>query len=138
MIKGSIDPQIGVKERVLVVDADLLYLRMERKRTWFPWLKELKVTFTPMTKKLVAFMRSDEDMFDRVIIAVVGKWQDAQYAVQTLQLQYTVVEFYDEDSYKVWLEIQNPVVHLAQLWRRYYCKTSLWCEESFLDKRLEK
>jgi len=124
MRKGDIAPDVTEDIKSLVVDWDLLFSVK---------YKFLRIGFYPVfdeyNRKVIRFLKSVDRDFEKVIIGVVAKGFNKKTKIDyvlnnVLFIPYTIISFENEEIYKSWLNIINPVIHLAGIKRRYYHNTA--------------
>jgi hypothetical protein len=130
MIKGDINPRFG-KKRVLVIDGDLLFTMQRVREKWWRSPKKFIVT-SEDARKVLSFLEVAIQRFDDILIGSVADENVEKAVRHILRLEFAVVSFPNEESYKAWLVVQRPYLHVAQLWRRDYTRQSVWCRD-FLE-----
>lgn len=119
MRKGEIAPDLAEDVKSLIIDWELLF-HFKRKNLIF---REYPV-FTDYNRKVIKFMKEADKDFEKTMIGVVGRFSRAKkiehILTNVLFLPYSIMTFENEEVYKGWLNIVNPVIHLADIKRRYY------------------
>ena len=119
------------RKDLLIVDAELLFTA---KRKWL-----IKKTFeiSDFNRKVIRYLNKISKNYDDITIVIVKDYKFGEKIVTTLLRlqQYSVLDIESESNYKNWLNIVQPVKHLAILKRRYYHRNSVYATEQQLIEK---
>lgn len=148
MIKNSIE-QVGESiQKILVVDAEMLF-NVTTKKIWynpfkgkhkFPFEIERVFTFSDMHRKFLRVLKKIDKHYDDIIICTTKL--DAKFVehivFDILSLNYRGINFADEETYKNFLKMKQPEFHIAVLPRVNYTKQSVLGDVEFFNSLLEE
>ena len=136
MRRGDIDPNFEDRMDIMVVDQELIFSAIRKK--WKFW--DYNVGLTDFHRKVIKFLidkrkRTGADQIIVVSINVPEKFSDWVVS-EFLMLNFGVTQIDNEQTYKTWLSIIDPVVHYSTYERMNYHRATVQMTEEILANKL--
>lgn len=136
MHKGNIDPNFEDRLAVMVVDRELIFEAVRKKFKFW----DFNIGLNDFHRRAIKYLidkqkRSGADQVYIVTIDVPERFTD--WAVgEFLMLNFGVVKIDNEQTYKTWLSIVDPVVHYSTFERINYHRATVQLTEEIIANKL--